>query len=141
MKSKQLTIHSDGGSRGNPGPAAYGFVITDEDGTLVYEEGKYIGIDTNNVAEYSGVLNAFQWILDNKPTVSSITCVLDSELVTRQLSGIYKIKNENLRVFYLKIKGLEKQIGVPITYSHVLRAYNKAADKLVNQALDTQADL
>lgn len=136
MKSKLLTIHSDGGSRGNPGPAAYGFVITDEDGTLVFEEGKYIGIDTNNVAEYSGVLNALQWIKDNISDVASINCVLDSELVMRQLSGVYKIKNENLRGFYLKIKDLEKQIGIPIIYSHVLRAYNKAADRLVNKALD-----
>jgi ribonuclease HI len=140
MKRGEITIHSDGGSRGNPGPAAYGFTVQDKDNTLLYEEGKYIGVTTNNVAEYSGVLNALEWIHAHAEP-EKVLVILDSELVVRQLSGIYKVKNENLRGYVLSIKSLEQKIAVPVSYASVPRAQNKDADRLVNFALDRQNQL
>lgn len=136
----ELTIYTDGGSRGNPGPAAYGFVITDSDKQPVYEEGKTIGIDTNNVAEYSAIVNALRWVETNTKTIgykpSTISFFMDSMLCAQQLSGKWKIKNENLRALYFTIKDLERRIEVPVTYSHVRREFNKEADRMVNLALD-----
>lgn len=138
MKYTNLTIHSDGGARGNPGPAAYGFVVTSEDNEVIYERGEYIGETTNNVAEYTGVLKSLEWIDQNIPEKPErISVVLDSELVARQLSGVYKVKNENLRGYYHTIKKLEESVGVPIRYTSVPRIQNKKADALVNSALDT----
>jgi ribonuclease HI len=131
-----ITIHSDGGSRGNPGPAAYGYTVHNEEKELLYEKGEYIGTTTNNVAEYSGVLNALEWVAKNL-TTSSVSVIVDSELVARQLSGIYKIKNENLKSFVTKIKELESRLNCSVTYTAVRREFNKEADKLVNTALDT----
>jgi ribonuclease HI len=139
LKSMTITIHSDGGSRGNPGPAAYGYTIHDHDNNLLHEEGAYIGVTTNNVAEYSGVLNSLEWVNTNM-SVTSVTVVVDSELVARQLSGIYKIKNENLKIFVSKIKLLEKQLSCPIEYKSVPRSDNKDADRLVNAALDNHSN-
>lgn len=139
MKYTQLTINSDGGARGNPGPAAYGFVITDDKSDVLYEEGKYIGQTTNNVAEYTGVLESLSWIVKNVLTPpETIQVIVDSELVARQLSGIYKVKNENLREFYTAIKTLEQRIGTQIFYISVPRSQNKMADALVNRALDRE---
>ncbi len=131
----ELTIFTDGGSRGNPGPAAYGYVITDDDKKIVHEEGKTIGVNTNNVAEYSAIVESLRWIEQNAKA-SKITYFMDSLLACQQLSGKWKIKNENLRSLFFTIKELERKIGTPVTYSHVRREYNKEADKLVNQALD-----
>ncbi|HRN96680.1 MAG TPA: ribonuclease HI family protein [Candidatus Levybacteria bacterium] len=135
MKNTHFTIHSDGGARGNPGPAAYGFVVTDDNKNLVHKDSGYIGETTNNVAEYTGVVKALEWILKHT-TPTSLSVILDSELVARQLSGIYKIKNENLKKYYLSIKELERDIHCPITFSSVPRNQNKEADALVNAALD-----
>ena len=131
----ELTIFTDGGSRGNPGPAAYGFVITDDNKQVIYEEGKTIGIDTNNVAEYSAIMEALRWIEQNAK-VDKISFFMDSMLCAQQLSGKWKIKSENLRSLYFTIKEIERSLQVPVTYSHVRREYNKDADKLVNLALD-----
>lgn len=137
MKHTAITIHSDGGSRGNPGPAAYGYVITDSENKMVFQEGKYIGITTNNVAEYTGVLESLKWVSQNLIEINTIKVVVDSELVARQMSGIYKVKNDNLRNYFNQIKSLEKSIGAPIQYVSVPRSENKDADTLVNIALDT----
>ncbi len=132
-----LKIFTDGGSRGNPGPAAYGFVIYDSKNELLFEEGRIIGTNTNNVAEYSGVVGALKWVEENsdieKPTIQFY---LDSMLATMQLSNKWKIKNENLRNLFFTIKLLERSIGGKISYSHVRRENNKEADRLVNLALD-----
>jgi ribonuclease HI len=132
-----LTIFTDGASRGNPGPASYGFAITSEDGKVLYEEGKYIGIATNNVAEYSAVLTALQHVTENITSVSAVNFFADSRLVVEQLSGRFKIKNENLRKLIIEIKALEQKIG-RVTYTHVYREKNKIADKLANMALDSR---
>jgi ribonuclease HI len=130
-----ITIHSDGGSRGNPGPAAFGFTVHNQDNTLLNQTGEYIGTATNNVAEYSGVLHSLRWVSENsKPT--NVEVIVDSELVARQLSGVYKIKNENLKTFVLQIKEIEKELSCPVKYTSVRRELNKEADLLVNEALD-----
>jgi ribonuclease HI len=137
MKDALFTIHSDGGARGNPGPAAYGFVVTDEENNHVYEENGYIGNTTNNVAEYTGVLKALTWIHSHSAPLK-ITVILDSELVARQLSGVYKVKNENLRGYYQAVKQLETKLGCTISYTSIPRSQNKKADALVNAALDAR---
>lgn len=139
MKQTLITIHSDGGARGNPGPAAYGFVITDSERNIVFQEGQCIGIATNNVAEYTGVVKSLEWVVDHITGLTSIEIILDSELIARQMTGIYKVKNEQLRNYYLRIKRLEQTIGVQIRYTSAPRNQNKDADRLVNLALDTQA--
>ena len=131
-----FTIYADGGARGNPGPAAYGFVIYDEHGSNIYEEGRGIGNATNNVAEYSAVIAALKYVLSIKYKVLSIKFFLDSQLVAEQLSSRWKIKNENLRNLYFTTRELEKKIGAKFTYSSVPREQNQEADRLVNLALD-----
>ena len=134
----KLVIYTDGASRGNPGPASYGFTISDGIGKLIYEEGKYIGVATNNVAEYKGVLAALKWIKENIKTRVEITIFADSKLVVEQLSGRFKIKSPHLKLLIEEIKVLVQELG-GITLTHVLRAKNTLADKLANQALDSQS--
>lgn len=140
MKPKyDFKIFTDGGSRGNPGEAAYGFVISDTNNKVLIEEGKRIGINTNNVAEYSGIMEALRWLEQNsKIEAPTIEVFMDSKLAIEQLSGNWKIKNENLRSLYYTIKTLERVLNANVTYSHVRREYNKEADRMVNLALDNQ---
>ena len=126
-----LVINCDGGSRGNPGPAASAFVAY-RDGQEIFSQGKFLGVTTNNVAEYQAVILALEWLTEN----SSANFILDSELVTRQLTGVYKIKNEILRELSIRAKKIEKEKNLKINYQHVLREKNKKADLLVNEALD-----
>jgi len=131
-------VFSDGGSRGNPGQAAYGFVIYDHEENVVYQEGKRIGIATNNVAEYMGVLKALEYLSKNtQKEVGSIACFMDSMLVAQQLSGNWKIKNEHLRDLYYSVKNIE-DLFPHVTYTAIRREHNKKADSLVNQALDAE---
>lgn len=131
-----LIIYGDGGSRGNPGPAAYGFAVFSEDNVLTYGEGRKIGITTNNVAEYNAVINALQWVLANMPEVSQIEFRLDSQLVASQMKGVYKVKHPNMKELFISAKKLESQLSAPIIYTAIPREQNKVADKLVNDALD-----
>lgn len=133
----KLIIYTDGASRGNPGPASYGFTISDEKGKLLYEEGGYIGETTNNVAEYTAVLRALNYakekFLQNGPV--QIQLYADSKLVAEQLSGRFKVKSSLLKPVIEKIKILAIELG-GIIFSHVPRTKNILADKLANQALD-----
>ena len=131
-----LIVHADGGSRGNPGEAAYGFVIYNETRKKLYEEGKRIGVNTNNVAEYSGIVAALKWIKENAKNTKTVAFFLDSQLAVEQLSGRYKVKNENLRNLFFTAKSLESETGIKVTYTHVMRELNKDADRMVNMALD-----
>lgn len=131
----KLIIYTDGASRGNPGPASYGFTIQDENGRLLYEEGKYIGITTNNVAEYTAVLEALKHVSSIMGHVSSIELYADSKLVAEQLSGRYKIKAKHLKSIIEQIQKLAIELGGVIV-SHVPRSLNTQADQLANQALD-----
>lgn len=134
-----ITINADGGARGNPGPAAAAFVAKDEAGILLEKRGKYLGRATNNVAEYSAVVLGLDWVLSNLGNLrdlSQIQFFLDSNLVVNQLNGKFKVKDNRLRELFFKIKSLEQEIGVPISYSYVPREKNFEADELVNETLD-----
>lgn len=135
----KLIIFTDGASRGNPGQASYGFTISDEEGKLLYEEGGYIGIATNNVAEYTAVLSALKYVQEKYGNLAplDIRFFMDSNLVAQQLSGRFKIKNQGLKVIIDQIKVVEMMLGL-ISYSHVPRERNKIADRLANQALDSR---
>lgn len=137
MAFMKLIVYTDGASRGNPGPASYGFTISDESGKLLHEEGRYIGKTTNNVAEYSAVLEAFKFIREkySKKLPLQIDLFADSKLLAEQLSGRYKIKHPNLKPLFNQIKILEMEIGF-VFYAHIFREKNILADKLANQALD-----
>lgn len=137
----KLIVHTDGGSRGNPGSAGIGIVIENSNKKLFVEHGEKIGITTNNVAEYSAVLWAVKWIVKNKNSISTVSVdfFLDSELVVRQLQGVYKIKNEALRNLFFSIKKEETKIVASIRYTHVPREKNKHADTLVNKALNKKS--
>jgi len=144
-----LIIHTDGGSRGNPGEGAVGVVIetkdqvikgsNDQKGTILTEFGKAIGIVTNNEAEYQAVIYALEWVKNNITIkqYNNISFFMDSKLVCEQLNGRWKIKQDHLRKLFTEVKRLEVEIGVPVSYTHVLRDKNKRADELLNQVLDT----
>lgn len=132
-----LIINTDGGARGNPGPASYAFVIKTGDGVILHQEGKKIGVATNNIAEYMGVLRALEYV--NKhfqgKAPHKIEVVGDSQLISMQLEGKYQVKNPQLKELYSKIKLLERDLG-RVSYKNVPRSENFIADKLVNKALD-----
>jgi ribonuclease HI len=130
-----ITIYTDGGSRGNPGPSAVGGVLLDANKKVIKEISEYIGERTNNQAEYTALLRALQEAVKLKPAV--IDCYMDSELVARQMNGQYKIKDADLRDLFCQIQKLTR--GIPVHYYHVRRALNHHADRLVNLALDKQA--
>lgn len=132
MTSRHFTIHTDGGARGNPGPAAIG-VIIEEQGRPVTAISKTIGDATNNQAEYQAVFAGLTYAKAHGAT--RVDCWLDSELVVEQLCGRYKIKNKDLGVWYVKIHHLINAIG-RVTFTHIRREENAAADALVNKALD-----
>ncbi|MGI6278307.1 MAG: ribonuclease HI family protein [Patescibacteria group bacterium] len=135
---KILKIFTDGGARGNPGPAGIGVIVKDNKKTI-FSHSAYIGRATNNEAEYEALKKAFDWLDQNHPLIASfdqIICYLDSLLIASQLSGRYKIKAANLAVFAAKIKKIEKKLPTAVSYRHVPRSKNWQADALVNQALD-----
>jgi ribonuclease HI len=135
-KHIKLLVFCDGGARGNPGPAASAFVIY-QDKKEIVRENKFLGKATNNEAEYSAVLIAMEWLSQNVSSdINEIIFNLDSQLVVRQLSGIYKIKENRLKIFVTKIKSLERKINKKIIYLHVPRLKNQTADELVNRAID-----
>ncbi len=133
--SSTHSIYTDGGSRGNPGPAAYGFVIYDPQGTVLHEQHAYIGETTNNQAEYQAIVAALSALKDLNIT-GPIVCYLDSQLVVRQINGQYKMKNAELRPWLQKIVALRQDLDNPISFVDIPREKNRYADKLVNQALD-----
>jgi ribonuclease HI len=126
-------LFTDGGARGNPGPAAYGFVLETEDGAVLAAEGEAIGTATNNVAEYSGLVAGLRRALELQ--VPELEVVSDSELMVKQMRGEYRVKNEALRDLFLEATRLARRLE-SVEYRHVKRAHNELADKLVNEALD-----
>ena len=151
--NNDLIIHTDGGARGNPGPAAIGVVIK-KSGKLIHEFGLTIGESTNNVAEYRAVAEALKWLKQycvtpacrqgrchvdpclRRDDMFHVTFYLDSLLVVNQLNGLFKIKDQKLRELNFNIKILEQEVGGEILYHAISRTENKRADFLVNQALD-----
>lgn len=126
-------IHSDGGSRGNPGPSAAGFIIMDSNEHIVAEGGAYLGITTNNQAEYQAVYLALQKAAEM--SIKNIDFRLDSDLVVKQMNGVYKVKNRDLWPIHERIKGLVKDFE-KVTFTHVRREFNHLADGMVNKILD-----
>jgi ribonuclease HI len=133
QQNKLLVINTDGGARGNPGPAGIGLVIKSESGELVYSHGSYIGEATNNVAEYSALIKALEEAHNLGGTALRIQ--MDSELIVKQMQGIYKIKQPVLQELAAKVLALLKKFE-NYSFVHVRREYNKEADALVNKALD-----
>lgn len=139
---EKLTINTDGGSRGNPGPSAVGISMSVNQEKIA-ELSEYIGVTTNNVAEYTAVIKALEYLINQNIQSAQIDFVLDSELVVKQIKGLYKIKQPHLQDLNFKIKNLIKQLYTnsqteEIKFNHVLREKNKAADLLVNSCLDSQ---
>ncbi len=130
---KQLIINTDGGSRGNPGPAGIGVVIRDEQENIVFEHGAYIGHNTNNVAEYSALIKALETARDMKGTDLEVR--MDSELIVKQMQGVYKIKEPSLQDLASRVLVL-KNLFNSVKFTHIRREYNKEADFQVNKALD-----
>ncbi|HET7572896.1 MAG TPA: ribonuclease HI family protein [Gaiellaceae bacterium] len=126
-------LFTDGGARGNPGPAAYGFVLEAEDGTVLAAEGRAIGVATNNVAEYSALIAGLERAVELQ--VGEVEVVSDSELLVKQMRGEYRVKNEALRGLSVRAGQLARQVGT-VTYTAVRREHNRLADRLVNEALD-----
>jgi len=132
-----IIVHTDGGALHNPGPAACAYVISKPNGGLLEKKSFFLGSQTNNYAEYMAVRNALMAILRLKETIktSSVSFISDSLLLVSQLNGLYKVKNERIREFVFEIRSLEQQVGVPVSYTHVLREKNEEADTLIKECL------
>jgi ribonuclease HI len=126
-------LSTDGGARGNPGPAAYGYVLEAENGTVLAAHGERIGVATNNVAEYRALLAGLEKAAELG--VDELEVVSDSELVVKQMRGEYKVKNAALRELNAAAEALARRLG-KVTYTAVRREHNELADRLVNEALD-----
>ncbi len=134
------TIHADGGARGNPGPAGAGAVIRDEQGSIVASVSKFLGRRTNNFAEYEAVILALEaleaLVPEEKRAQTEVLVKMDSELVVKQMLGVYRVKHPVLQVQQKKLKERIAVFGT-VTFTHVPRAQNKDADFLANEAMDS----
>jgi ribonuclease HI len=128
-----LIAYSDGGARGNPGPAGYGVLIKDESGKKVAALSEYLGHQTNNFAEYQGLIAALEYAVEHGP--KALKLVSDSELLVRQIKGIYKVKNLTLKDLHARAKELIAEMDW-FSIDHALREHNREADQLANQAMD-----
>lgn len=135
-----INVYTDGGSRGNPGISGYGVVINDDQNQLIYQEAKFLGIKTNNEAEYSGIIAALKWIKKNQKSyqITQINFFADSQLMIRQLQGLYQVKAPTLLPLFSQVQQLLIQINLPVKYTDVRREFNKLADQLANQAMDNR---
>jgi len=131
--ARYLIAHSDGGARGNPGPAGYGVVIKDESGKKVAALSQYLGHQTNNFAEYQGLIAALEYALEHGP--KALKVISDSELLVRQIQGVYKVKNPTLKDLHARAKELIAQLDY-FSIGHALREHNQEADRLANEAMD-----
>jgi ribonuclease HI len=127
-------LFTDGGARGNPGPAAAAFVLEADDGTVLDARGEAIGVATNNVAEYRALVAGLERALE--AGVTELEVVSDSELVVKQMQGEYRVKHRGLQPLFLEASRLAREIGA-VTYTAVRREHNELADRLVNEALDS----
>ena len=130
-----VTAHIDGGARGNPGPAAYGVIVRNSEGKIVKELGEYLGLRTNNFAEYSGLLAALEYA--QKEKIPALKVFSDSELLVKQMKGQYKVNSPGLVPLYERARSLVRQLPY-FTIEHVRRERNRDADRVVNQVLDQQ---
>jgi len=137
---EHYVIHTDGGARGNPGPAGSGAAVERMNGDqleLVIEVSEWLGETTNNVAEYKAVIFALEAVKQHAKEIPvTVEVVLDSQLITEQMNGNYKVRNEGLKPLYQQVRHLVMELGGVVSFRHVPRAENKHADRLVNQAID-----
>ena len=134
----KVSVFTDGGSRGNPGPSGFGVVIYDENKKVFAQISKFIGTATNNEAEYSALVEALSWLRDNA-TLHSITAVTfysDSQLLVRQMQGKYKVKAPNIRPLFEQAKTLLDSLNLAYQFNDIPREQNSLADELANQAMD-----
>jgi len=133
MPAHYLIAYTDGGARGNPGPAGYGVVIKDETGQKVAALSEYLGHQTNNFAEYQGLIAALEFAVKHGPRALKV--ISDSELLVRQINGMYKVKNPTLKDLHARAKELIAQLEW-FSIEHALREHNREADRLANEAMD-----
>ncbi len=130
-----ITAHIDGGARGNPGPAAYGVVVRTADGKVLVKLSRYLGIQTNNYAEYSGLLAALEYAQQNN--FKKLKVVSDSELLVKQMKGQYQVRHPALKTLFSQASDMARRLE-HFSIQHVLRSSNRDADRLVNEALDRE---
>ena len=133
VPERYLVAHSDGGARGNPGPAGFGVVIEDQSGRKLAALSEYLGHQTNNVAEYQGLIAALEYAVQHE--YKALKLISDSELLVRQIKGIYKVKNATLQDLHARAKDLIRQLDW-FSIGHALREHNQEADRLANAAMD-----
>lgn len=136
MNKNSYKLNTDGGARGNPGPAGIGGVIHDANDTKIAEFKEFIGVGTNNSAEYKGLIQGLKLAISNE--IDELSCFLDSELIVKQLNGQYRVKDANLKILYQEVIDLMPKFK-SISFEHVRREQNKLADKLVNEAIDAKS--
>lgn len=134
---QKLTIYTDGGARGNPGPAGAGAVVLDDTGAVITEISAYLGEQTNNYAEYEAIISALEYCKDEGLTDAEIELRADSKLAIEQLSGNWKVKHPNVRAQFLRAQALITEFA-SITFTHVPREENAHADMLANRAMDAR---
>lgn len=134
----QLSVYTDGGSRGNPGISGLGVVIYDNTKKIIVQISKFIGVKTNNEAEYLALIEALTWIQNHQSEfpVSQINFYSDSQLLTRQMRGVYKIKAANIKPLHQVALSLVRALNASYTFNEILRDQNYLADSLANQAMD-----
>lgn len=133
---EKLFLYTDGGSRNNPGPAATGFVLRSEEGEILKKGGRFLGVATNNEAEYQALLGGLEIAKEFSP--DHLDCFLDSSLVVNQLNGVFKIKEAHLRELVFEVKTIEQEFK-SVQYQHIPREENNEADAIVNKILDEKA--
>ena len=142
MKAK-IEVYIDGASRGNPGPSAVGIFMKGSGGKEIIKRGEYIGEVTNNVAEYTALIRALKYLLDNKKLITGSRCITihsDSELMVNQIKGDYRIRSDNLIPLAIEVRGLLKRIP-GVEFNLIPREENKVADKLANRAMNLEEDV
>lgn len=137
IKNSNIRFYCDGGARGNPGPAAASFVVF-ESNKLIYKKTIFLGRSTNNVAEYAALLLAMEWLSENFKNMKpdNVYIYMDSQLVVKQMQGVFKIKNARLLEIAIKIKNIENNLMSKFIYINIPREKNSLADSLVNKTLD-----
>ncbi len=134
----RIKVFTDGGARRNPGIAGAGIVVTSEDGGVIYQESRYLGIKTNNEAEYEALILALEWVKKNKKEIgaSEIEINSDSELLVRQMRSLYRVKAKNLKSLWALARNRVEEMEVPVSFVSIRRELNVLADELANRAMD-----
>lgn len=133
-----ISVYTDGGSRGNPGISGFGVAIYDHENNVIAKISKFLGVKTNNEAEYLGMIEAVTWVRDHQTDISKVDFYSDSQLLVRQILGKYKVKADNIKPLHRVVTGLLSEISVPCHFHEVLRDKNKLADELANLAMDSR---